>query len=76
MGYRALWRVYCDGCCLPGPTCRKSRYSEARALAKGWKSVWYKYGQHHLCPECAKSPPDWWPVRKDHENDSSTQVDV
>lgn len=60
MSYKVIWRVRCDGCGQHGPECQKSLVSNARAIAKGWLSFWWKYGQHHLCPECVKAPPEPW----------------
>lgn len=60
--------VKCDEC---GENCRSHSRSgeleaERRAESLGWLSAKLHYvGIYgHLCPACAKKPPEWWPTKE------------
>lgn len=62
MSFRSQWRIRCDACMKESRhKDNNSNKAEIKALHAGWLARWHKYGMFHLCPECAKSPPDWWP---------------
>lgn len=57
------WAVACDLC---GCYCREAKVegkAEEKALRSGWVTAKLHYVGiwGHLCPECKRTPPDWWP---------------
>lgn len=61
MGWQCVWSVTCEQCHKVGPSDHVQEKAEKRALSAGWiRGQCYGLALH-LCPECARELPDWWP---------------